>query len=58
MLLFFLLLFLSEIDSSRKVFQANKWASEFVTEVATIFGASNVFADNNLNLIVAMKYER
>lgn len=49
---------LEEIDSSRKVFQANKWASEFVTEVATIFGASNVFADNNLNLIVAMKYER
>ena len=41
--------------SNEGVYQANAWASSFVDEVETIFGHGNVFADNNANLIVAIK---
>ena len=43
------------IDHSRNIFQANKWADGFRNEVAKVFGARNVYVDNNMNLIVAKK---
>eukprot|EP00049_Salpingoeca_infusionum_P002586 m.58242 g.58242 ORF g.58242 m.58242 type:complete len:268 (-) comp11667_c0_seq3:137-940(-) len=38
-----------------QTFQANKWASAFLQEVASVFGPENVFADNNANCLVAVK---
>ena len=45
----------SHLDEGRGVFQANRWASGFQCEVESIFGAGNVFVDNNINLLVAVK---
>jgi hypothetical protein len=42
-------------DPFRKVYQANRWASEFKGEVGFIFGDANVFVDNNKNLLIAVK---
>lgn len=40
---------------NRGVFQANSWAHVFRNEVEYVFGNTNVFVDNNKNLIVAIK---
>jgi hypothetical protein len=36
-------------------FQANRWASGFLAEVGAVFGDDHVFADDNMNLIVAVR---
>jgi hypothetical protein len=42
-------------DVDRGVFQANKWAHEFLPEVAAVFPAACSVADNNWNMIIARK---
>lgn len=42
-------------DTKRNVFQANHWASDFASEVESVFGNKNVIVDNNLNLLIARK---
>jgi hypothetical protein len=49
---------IAEVDSNRNVFQANKWATSFLPEVSLVFGSSNCFADNNMNLIIARKLSK
>ncbi|KAG8469830.1 hypothetical protein KFE25_006285 [Diacronema lutheri] len=40
-------------DVVRGAFQANSWASDFVDEVASVFGRDECFADNNRNFVCA-----
>jgi len=42
-------------DHERGTHQEHAWASTFEAEVAAIFGAANVFTENNRNLIIAVK---
>jgi hypothetical protein len=49
---------IADVDSNQNVFQANKWANDFLPEVSLVFGSSNCFADNNMNLIVARKVSK
>ena len=39
-------------------FQANRWASGFLAEVGAVFGDDRVFADDNMNLIVAVRGDK
>jgi hypothetical protein len=43
------------LDEFRESFQANKWASEFITDVEAVFGQKSCVCDVSLNLIVAVK---
>lgn len=44
-----------QYDSAQDSFQANAWASAFLPEVESVFGKGNAYADNNLNLILAIR---
>ncbi|CAK0808652.1 unnamed protein product [Prorocentrum cordatum] len=43
------------VDAAGDTYQANAWASSFVPLVETVFGKGWVYADNNLNLVVAVR---
>lgn len=43
------------VDEARESFQANAWASAFLPEVEEVFGQGHAYAENNLNLIVAVR---
>jgi len=43
------------VDEARGSYQANAWASSFLPEVEDAFGKGWAYADNNLNMIVAVR---
>jgi hypothetical protein len=40
-------------EEERDVFQANRWAHDFLPEITKVFGEANCYADVQLNMVVA-----